>query len=55
VWKARTNIIRHFRNKKRECLKDKISVLEGYSKNQNFKNLYRMDIVGCNRKLEKIA
>jgi hypothetical protein len=32
---------RHFRNKKREYLKDKINELESNSKNNNTRNLYR--------------
>jgi predicted nuclease of restriction endonuclease-like RecB superfamily len=33
--------IRHFRNKKRECLKDKINKLESNSNNKNIRDLYR--------------
>jgi hypothetical protein len=36
-WEAST----HFRNKKREYLKDKINELESNSKNKNIKDLYR--------------
>jgi hypothetical protein len=32
---------RHFRNKKREYLKDKINELESNSKNENIRDLYR--------------
>jgi hypothetical protein len=32
---------RHFRNKKREYLKDKINDLESNSKNKNIRDLYR--------------
>jgi hypothetical protein len=32
---------RHFRNKERECLKDKINDLESNSKNRNIRDLYR--------------
>jgi hypothetical protein len=32
--------IRHFRNKKREYLKDKINELESISKNKNIRDLY---------------
>jgi hypothetical protein len=32
--------IRHFRNKKREHLKDKINEIELNSKNKNFRDLY---------------
>jgi hypothetical protein len=32
---------RHFRNKKREYLKDKINELESSSKNKNIRHLYR--------------
>jgi hypothetical protein len=32
---------RHFRNKKREYLKDKINELESYSRNKNIGDLYR--------------
>jgi hypothetical protein len=32
---------RQFRNKKRECLKDKINELESNSKNKNIRDLYR--------------
>jgi hypothetical protein len=32
---------RHFRNKKREYLKDKINKLESNSKNKNIRDLYR--------------
>jgi hypothetical protein len=32
---------RHFRNKKREYMKDKINELESNSKNKNIKDLYR--------------
>jgi hypothetical protein len=32
---------RHFRNKKREYLKDKINELESKSKNKNIRDLYR--------------
>jgi hypothetical protein len=32
---------RHFRNKKREYLKDKIDGLESNSKNKNIRDLYR--------------
>jgi hypothetical protein len=32
---------RHFRNKKREYLKDKINELESNSKNKNIRDLYR--------------
>jgi glycine betaine/choline ABC-type transport system substrate-binding protein len=32
---------RHFRNKKREHLKNKINALESYSKNKNFRDRYR--------------
>jgi hypothetical protein len=31
----------HFRNKKRECLKDKINELESNSNNKNIRDLYR--------------
>jgi hypothetical protein len=32
---------RHFRNKKREYLRDKINELESNSKNKNIRDLYR--------------
>jgi hypothetical protein len=32
---------RHFRNKKRECLKEKINKLESNSKNKNITDLHR--------------
>jgi hypothetical protein len=32
---------RHFRNKKREYMKDKINELESNSKNKNIRDLYR--------------
>jgi hypothetical protein len=32
---------RHFRNKKRECLKDKINEVESYSKSKNIRDLCR--------------
>jgi hypothetical protein len=32
---------KHFRNKKRECLKDKINELATNSKNKTIRNLYR--------------
>jgi hypothetical protein len=32
---------RHFRNKKRDCLKDKVNELERNSKNNNIGDLYR--------------
>jgi hypothetical protein len=32
---------RHFRNKKREYLKDKINEIESDSKNKNIRDLYR--------------
>jgi hypothetical protein len=37
MWEAS----RHFRNKKRECLKEKINELESISKNKNIRDLYR--------------
>jgi hypothetical protein len=37
TWEAS----RHFRNKKREYLKDKINELESNSKNKNIRDLYR--------------
>jgi hypothetical protein len=37
---VRREASRHFRNKKREYLKDKITEIESYSKNENIKNLY---------------
>jgi hypothetical protein len=38
---VRQEASRHFRNKERENLKDKINELESRSKNVNIKNLYR--------------
>jgi hypothetical protein len=38
VWQEAS---RHFRNKKREYLKDKINELESDSKNKNIRDLYR--------------
>jgi hypothetical protein len=38
---VRQEAIRHFRNKKREYLKDKINELESNSKNKNIRDLYR--------------
>jgi hypothetical protein len=38
---VRLEASRHFRNKKREYLKDKNNVLESNSKNKNIRNLYR--------------
>jgi hypothetical protein len=38
---ARREASRHFRNKKRECLRDKINELESNSKNKNIRDLYR--------------
>jgi hypothetical protein len=38
VWQGAS---RHFRNKKREYLKDKINELESNSKNKNIRDLYR--------------
>jgi hypothetical protein len=38
---VRREASRHFRNKKREYLKDKIKVLESNSKNRNIRGLYR--------------
>jgi hypothetical protein len=38
---ARYEASRHFRNKKRECLKAKINELERNSKNINIRELYR--------------
>jgi hypothetical protein len=38
---VRQEASRHFRNKKREYLKDKINALESNSKNKNIRDLYR--------------
>jgi hypothetical protein len=38
---VRRETSRHFRNKKREYLKDKINELETNSKNKNTRDLYR--------------
>jgi hypothetical protein len=38
---VRREASRHFRNKKREYLKDKINELESNSKNKNIRTLYR--------------
>jgi hypothetical protein len=38
---VRQEASRHFRNKKREYLKDRINKLESNSKNKNIRNLYR--------------
>jgi hypothetical protein len=38
---VRQEASRHFRNKKREYLKDKINKLESNSKNKNIRDLYR--------------
>jgi hypothetical protein len=38
---VRQEASRHFRNKKREYLKDKINELESKSKNKNIRDLYR--------------
>jgi hypothetical protein len=38
---VRREAIRHFRNKKREYLKDKINELATNSKNKNIRDLYR--------------
>jgi hypothetical protein len=38
---VRQEAIRHFRNKEREYLKDKINELESNSKNKNIRDLYR--------------
>jgi hypothetical protein len=38
VWQEAS---RHFRNKKREYLKDKINEFESNSKNENIRDLYR--------------
>jgi hypothetical protein len=38
---VRQEASRHFRNKKREYLKDKINELESNSKNMNIRDLYR--------------
>jgi hypothetical protein len=38
---VRLEASRHFRNKKREYLKDKISKLESNSKDKNIRDLYR--------------
>jgi hypothetical protein len=38
---VRREVSRHFRNKKREYLKDKINELESNSKNKNIRDLYR--------------
>jgi hypothetical protein len=38
---VRREASRHFRNKKREYLKDKINELESKSKNKNIRYLYR--------------
>jgi hypothetical protein len=38
---VRREASRHFRNKKREYLKDKINELERNSKNKNIRDLYR--------------
>jgi hypothetical protein len=38
---VRREASRHFRNKKREYLKDKINELESNSKNKNIRDLYR--------------
>jgi hypothetical protein len=39
--KVRQEASRHFRNKKREYLKDKINELESNSKNKNIRDQYR--------------
>jgi hypothetical protein len=38
---VRCELSRHFKNKKRECLKDKINELAMNSKNNNIRHLYR--------------
>jgi hypothetical protein len=38
---VRLEFSRHFRNKKKEYLKDKINELESNSKNKNIRDLYR--------------
>jgi hypothetical protein len=38
---VRQEASRHFRNKKRECLKDRIKELGSNSKNKNIRDLYR--------------
>jgi hypothetical protein len=38
---VRQEASRHFRNKKRECLKDRINKLESNSKNKNIRDPYR--------------
>jgi hypothetical protein len=38
---VRHEAIRHFKNKKRDCLKDKINELATNSKNKNIRGLYR--------------
>jgi hypothetical protein len=38
---VRREASRHFRNKKREYLKDKINELESSNKNKNMRDLYR--------------
>jgi hypothetical protein len=42
---------RHFRNKKREYLKDKINELTTNSKNKNIRDLYRRIIGFTNREI----
>jgi hypothetical protein len=39
--KVRQKASRHFRNKKREYLKDKVNELESHSKSKNIRDLYR--------------
>jgi hypothetical protein len=41
VSNVRREASRHFRNKKREYLKDTINELESYSKDKNIRDLYR--------------
>jgi hypothetical protein len=38
---VRREVSLYFRNKKRECLKDKINELESNSKNKNIREVYR--------------
>jgi hypothetical protein len=45
---VRREASRHFRNKKKENLKDKINELATISKNKNIRDLYR-GIIGFNR------
>jgi hypothetical protein len=41
LFNVRQKANRHFRNKKREYLKDKINELESNSKKRNIRDLYR--------------